>query len=60
MQNQKIRDAMKLHGVKQWELAKALGIGETTLCRKLRFELSPEDQTMIRSTIETMAKTKKE
>jgi hypothetical protein len=27
-------------GLKQYELAKVMGIGETTLCRKLRNELS--------------------
>lgn len=41
--NQEIRDALKLYGLTQWDLCKALGIGETTLYRRLRDEL-PEDQ----------------
>ncbi len=41
--NQEIRDTLKLYGFTQWDLCKALGIGETTLYRRLRDEL-PEDQ----------------
>ena len=41
--NQEIRDTLKLYGFTQWDLWKALGIGETTLYRRLRDEL-PEDQ----------------
>ena len=41
--NQDIRDMLKDNGLTQWDLCKALGIGETTLYRGLRDEL-PEDQ----------------
>lgn len=41
--NQDIRDILKDNGLTQWDLCKALGIGETTLYRRLRDEL-PEDQ----------------
>ena len=41
--NKDIRDMLKLYGFTQWDLCKALGIGETTLYRRLRDEL-PEDQ----------------
>ena len=41
--NQDIRDMLKDNGLTQYELSKALGIGETTLYRRLRDELS-EDQ----------------
>ena len=41
--NQDIRDMLKDNGLTQWDLCKALGIGETTLYRRLRDELS-EDQ----------------
>ena len=34
---------LKDNGLTQWDLCKALGIGETTLYRRLRDEL-PEDQ----------------
>ena len=41
--NQDIRDMLKDNGLTQWDLCKALGIGETTLYRRLKDEL-PEDQ----------------
>lgn len=41
--NQDIRDMLKDNGLTQWDLCKALGIGETTLYRRLRDEL-PEGQ----------------
>lgn len=41
--NQDIRDMLKDNGLTQWDLCKALGIGETTLYRRLRDELL-EDQ----------------
>ena len=41
--NAEIRIAMIEKGISQWELAGILGIGETTLCRRLRTEL-PKDQ----------------
>lgn len=41
--NQDVRDTLKLYGLTQYKLSKALGIGETTLYRRLRDEL-PEDQ----------------
>ncbi len=40
--NQEIRNALKLYGFTQWDLCKALGIGETTLYRRLRDELPEE------------------
>lgn len=41
--NQEIRDALKLYGLTQWDLCKALELSEMTLYRRLRDEL-PEDQ----------------
>lgn len=41
--NQEIRDRLDAYGIKQYDLAKMLGITEFTLSRKLREEL-PEDQ----------------
>lgn len=41
--NQDIKDMLKDNGLTQWDLCKALGVGETTLYRRLRDEL-PEDQ----------------
>ena len=41
--NQEIRDRLDECGIKQYDLARMLGITEFTLSRKLREEL-PEDQ----------------
>jgi len=47
MNNKKIRIAMMESGIRQWELAKLLGISESTLTRKLREELPDEEQDKI-------------
>ena len=44
MSNEKVRKALRVHDVKQWELAKMLGIAEATLSRKLRDELPDDEQ----------------
>ena len=41
--NQDIKNMLKDNGLTQWDLCKALGVGETTLWRRLRDEL-PEEQ----------------
>lgn len=51
MKNQKIRIAMIQNNIKQYEVAKLLGISETSLCRKLREELPDEEQDEIVSKI---------
>lgn len=51
MKNQKIRIAMIQHNIKQYEVAKLLGISETSLCRKLRDELPETEQDDIVSKI---------
>lgn len=53
--NQDVRMAMRIHDVKQWELADALGMAEATLSRKLRTELSPELRTKMVSMIKKLA-----
>ena len=42
--NRKIREALFFNEVYQWELAKALGISESTLCRKLRNSIPEEEE----------------
>ncbi|MEA1962242.1 MAG: hypothetical protein U9N81_13410 [Bacillota bacterium] len=34
-----------------WQIAKRLGCAESTFCRKLRDELSPEDKAKVRQAI---------
>ena len=47
MSNLDVRQAISESGLKHWELASMLGIGESTLCKKLRFELSDEEKARI-------------
>ena len=44
MQNAKIREALKKHNLRQWELAERLDLNESVLSRRLRKEL-PEEET---------------
>ena len=37
--NERLREALKQHNVKQWELAQRLGMSENTLIRRLRTPL---------------------
>ena len=47
MQNIKIRKMAKKHGVKLWQIADRLEISDSSFSRKLRHELSPEEQAKI-------------
>lgn len=42
MENIEIRDTLKKHGLRQWQLAKSVGIAEATLCCWLRDPLQGE------------------
>lgn len=49
MYNKDIRTYAKENNVKLWQIAKAMGISEPTMTRKLRSELPEQDkQTFIR------------
>lgn len=47
MKNIQIREALKKANLKQWQLAEMLQIAETTLCRRLRKELSEDEKKEI-------------
>ena len=53
MNNTRIRIKMIECGLKQWELAKLMGISEPTLSKKLREELPEEEQDKIIEIIES-------
>ncbi|MDE6726886.1 MAG: hypothetical protein K2J80_02970 [Oscillospiraceae bacterium] len=55
MANQIIRDELRERKVYQWELAKALGISEATMVRKMRTELSDGETTMLLGMINEIA-----
>lgn len=52
MSNEDIRGAIKVNGLKHYEIAKYLGISETTLVRHLRYELPKEEKERILRIIE--------
>ena len=52
MTNMKVRMAMMENGLKQWEVARLLGIHEAVLSRKMRDELPEEEQDRIVQVIE--------
>lgn len=52
MNNAKVRIKMIETGIKQWELARLLGMGESVLSRRLRDELPDEEQDRIVGLIE--------
>ena len=56
MKNQEIRQAAKKRGVRHWQIADALGIHETTLTHKLRYELPQDEKERILSIIDVLAK----
>ncbi len=58
MANQIIREELKARGVRQWQLADALGISEQTMVRCLRFELDEETQLEMLTKIDELAKRK--
>ena len=60
MKNVEIRSAYMLAGIKQWQLAEAMGISETHLSRKLRKELPQEEKQTILEIIERISKEKQE
>lgn len=58
MKNLEIRTAYMQAGVKQWQLAEALGLSETHFSRKLRKELPQEEKEKILETIDRLAQEK--
>ena len=56
MRNQDVRNAAARTGVKLWQVADALGIADTTLCRRMRKELPQEEKNKIFGIIDELAK----
>ena len=52
MKNSLIKEALRKAGLTQWELARILGVGETTLSRRFRDDLPEEEQLEIVKQIE--------
>ncbi|MDD6465391.1 MAG: XRE family transcriptional regulator [Coprococcus sp.] len=54
--NVRVRKELETRRIRQWELAKELGIDEGTLCRRLRVELPEEEQDRLISIIQDIQK----
>ncbi len=54
--NEAIREVLKTHNVKLWQLADILNVSEMTVNRMLRHELPADKQNVIISLIENRAK----
>ena len=54
--NRELRAVWILKDVKQWQIARALGIGEVAFSRLLRQELSPEKKQEIIEIIDRLSK----
>ena len=55
MNNQDIRTAAKMRGVRLWQIAEALGITDGNFGRRLRRELSETDKERILHIIDNLA-----
>jgi hypothetical protein len=56
MANAAIRESARLHGVKLWQIADAIGMWDTAFSRKLRHELPEQEQRKIMEIIQQIAK----
>ena len=55
-ENVTVRQKAKENGVKHWQIAAELGVGEQTIMRWLRVPLSPERERLILEAIDKLAK----
>ena len=56
MANTDIKELAKKSNVRLWQIADKLGIGDITLSKRLRKELSTEEKAKIKSIIEELKK----
>lgn len=56
MHNKDIRDYAARRRVRLWEIAMELGINDSSLSRKLRKELTPDEKEKILGIIDQLAK----
>lgn len=53
--NHEIRRALRTNGVRHWELARAMGVSEATLCKWLRVEVNEEKRELMMKNIVFLA-----
>ena len=54
MCNADVKKEMRSRGVHQWQIADYLGIGESTMCKKMRYELDPDFKEKVMNAIQTI------
>ena len=59
MTNKSIREYAKKKGVYLWQIAKEMGISEPTMTRRMRSELSEQEQENIMSIIKKLSEQEK-
>lgn len=55
MKNLDIRIMAKSNGIYLWQIANYLGISEATLCRWLRFDITPDRRSQIEDAISNLS-----
>lgn len=58
--NNTIKDYAKISGVKLWQVAEVLGLHDSNFSKKLRHQLTPNEEQKICSIIDQIAAKKKE
>lgn len=53
--NKDIRAEIFNHSLRNWQVARVMGVHETTLCRWLREEMPPERKERVRKAIRKLA-----
>lgn len=52
--NRKLQDEIKATGVRQWQIADALGISDSTLSKMLRYPLTDEQKQAIKQAVKAV------
>ena len=60
MRNQDLKDEMRIAGVRQWEVAEAIGVSEMTLVKWMRFELPEDKRQRVLQAIEQIKQSKRD
>ena len=60
MKNKDLKDAFRVAGIRQWEVAEAMGVSEMTLVKWMRVELSEERRQRILTALEQLTQSRTE
>ena len=54
MKNKDLKDAFRVAGIRQWEVAEAMGVSEMTLVKWMRVELTEDKRQRILAALEQL------